>query len=66
MGDLFGDIYTRGYERPNDVESDLLQEMMTYEKEPPLPADSDPLLWWKIEKKQAGEITPGETTDILL
>nr|XP_055067976.1 E3 SUMO-protein ligase ZBED1-like [Misgurnus anguillicaudatus] len=48
MGDLFGDVYSRGYERPNDVESDLLQEMMRYEKEPPLPADSDPLLWWKI------------------
>ena len=45
MGDLFSQVY----QQPSAAAQppDLPRELLAYGREPLLPADADPLLWWK-------------------
>ncbi|KAJ8362710.1 hypothetical protein SKAU_G00115410 [Synaphobranchus kaupii] len=47
LGDLFGDSYCSSTGMTTQTTLIVQQEMAMYEREAPLPADSNPLQWWK-------------------
>lgn len=48
MGDLFGDTYcTDSPESEQNISLLLQREMSMYEQESPIPAQQNPLMWWK-------------------